>query len=383
MKREKGLTILLILGAVLALTKCQPDQKIVEDQSNTTPYNLVVPNGFPQPMIPADNLTTVEGVKLGRFLFYEKKLSGDQTQSCGSCHMQEVSFGDIKAKSIGIAGLETDRHAMVLFNLAWQEFFFWDGRTKTLEEQALEPVTNPIEMNADWPTVLARLEATPMYPPLFEAAFGDKNITKERVGKAIAQFERTIVSANSEYDRVKRETASGGLPSTNPFSDPLVEEGYQLFRSEDGDCFHCHGEVETSYLLGAFGKDATFRNNGLKADWVDEKGRFEVTGAPEDIGKMKVPTLRNTVISFGDGSSVALSAPFMHDGSIPTLDSLIEFYNFGGHKTATSNTDPNMKAAGIGRNWSPREKAALKAFLGSLTDFTFLEDTNFSDPFLN
>ncbi len=374
MKKRKGLVALLLITFVLILSKCQPEPKIVEHYANTTPYDFFVPKGFLPPNIPADNLTTVEGVRLGRFLFYEKKLSGDQTQSCGSCHMQDVSFGDMKAKSVGIAGLETKRHAMVLFNLAWEEFFFWDGRAKSLEEQALEPVTNPFEMNADWPTVLARLEATPMYPPLFKAAFGDKNITKERVAKAIAQFERTIVSYNSKYDSIKRMP-----PSPLPFEDPLIERGYKMFMSPEGDCFHCHGEG--GYLLKAMGEEASFRNNGLKPDWIDEKGRFEVTGAPWDIGKMKVPSVRNTAFFFGDGSSVALSAPFMHDGSIPTLDSLIEFYNMGGFDTENSNTDVDMEAKGKGRDWEQDQKDALKAFLGSLTDYKFLTDTAYRDPF--
>ncbi len=357
------------------MSQCQPDQKITENISTKqigTPYALEVPYGFPQPNIPADNPLTVEGVKLGRFLFFEKKLSGDLTQSCGSCHLQENSFSDPLAKSKGIAGLETKRHAMVLFNLAWQEFFFWDGRVKSLEEQALEPVTNPIELNADWPTVLSRLRDTPMYASLFTNAFGDDEITKERVAKAIAQFERTIVSANSHYDSIKRMTApSPGSVSFNQFQDPLIQEGYTMFTTEVGDCFHCHGEIETSYLLGAFGKDNTFKNNGLKAEWTDEKGRAEIVPGQQNVGLMKVPTVRN----------MEFSPPYMHDGSIPDLDSLVEFYNFGGHKTPTSNVDPNMKAAGVGRNWSPRQKDALKAFLKSLTDFTFLSDTAYSDPF--
>lgn len=359
---------------VLALSRCQPDQTIVEVHTNpqATPYTLEVPKGFPTPNIPANNPMTEEGIKLGRFLFYEKKLSGDLTQSCGSCHFQDNAMSDFDAKSTGIDGLQTKRHAMVIFNLAWQEFFFWDGRRATLEEQALDPVTDPVELNADWPTVISRLEATPMYPPLFEDAFGDDNITKERVGRAIAQFERTIVSYNSRYDSIKRMTApSGGSVSFNPFSDPLIEQGYQMFTSEVGDCFHCHGEIETSYLLGAFGKDNTFKNNGLKPEWTSERGRAEVVPGDENVGLMKVPTVRNA----------AFSGPYMHDGSIPTLDSLIEFYNFGGHNTPESNIDPNMKAAGIGRNWSQQQKDALKAFLRSLTDVVFLTDTSYSDPF--
>lgn len=384
MHQKKAILLVILLGGVLALSQCQPDRKVTEGvnvSSFTTPFPFQNPKGFPQPNIPADNPTTVEGVKLGRYLFYEKKLSANGLNSCGSCHFQTFAFSDVTAKS-NIIGFDTDRNAMPLFNLAWQEFFFWDGRKKSLEEQAAEPVTNPIELNNDWNTVITRLEATPLYPPLFKAAFGDTEINKDRVTKAIAQFERTLISANSHYDSIKRMTAPSGLPSTNPFPDPLVEEGYQIFSTEVGDCFHCHGEVETSYLLGAFGKDATFKNNGLNERWINEIGRMRITGDSADLGKMKVPSLRNSVIYLGTNSSVSLSAPYMHDGSIPEIDSLINFYNFGGFpRTKESNTDPNMKAGGIGRNWTPHQKDALKAFLGSMVDYKFLNDTSFSDPF--
>jgi cytochrome c peroxidase len=384
MKGNKWILLVVLLGGILALSRCQPDRKITEGlppSSFTTPFPFVNPKGFPQAVIPPDNPTTVEGVRLGRFLFYEKKLSGNGLNSCGSCHFQEYAFSDIEAKS-NIIGVETPRNAMPLFNLAWQEFFFWDGRSKTLEQQAAEPIVNPIELNNDWTTVISRLEATPMYAPLFEAAFGDAEINQDRITKAIAQFERTLISANSHYDSIKRMTAPSGIPSYTPFPDPLIEEGYQIFSSEVGDCFHCHGEIETSYLLGAFGKDATFKNNGLNAQWIGEIGRMGETGDSADLGKMKVPSLRNTVVYFGTGNTLSLSAPYMHDGSVADIDSLIEFYNFGGFpRTPESNTDPNMKARGVGRNWTPHQKDALKAFLGSLVDYKFLNDTSFSDPF--
>lgn len=353
----------LFIAFSIAFVQCKDDRSVVYPPEFVgTPYELEVPVGFPAPNIPADNPMSVEGIKLGRYLFFEKKLSGDLSMSCGSCHFQINSFSDFEKLSTGIDGFETSRHSMVLFNLAWQEFFFWDGRAQSLEEQALEPITNPVEFNTDWATVVARLEATELYPPMFKDAFGTPNITKEKVAKAIAQFERTIVSANSRFDSVIRIKTASFTASE--------QRGYDLFRNEDGDCFHCHGDVDTQFLLGSFGVNNQFKNNGLKEEWIGDLGRERVSGKGVDRGKMKVPTVRNA----------QFSAPFMHDGSIPNLDSLIEFYNFGGFKTGTSNTDPNMKAAGIGRNWSDQQKDDLKNFLKSLTDFQFLQDTSFSDP---
>lgn len=328
-----------------------------------TPYVLEVPQGFPQPFIPADNPMTEEGVKLGRHLFYDKKLSGDLTMSCGSCHMPEFAFSDPNPKSTGIAGLKTRRHSMALFNLAWQEVFFWDGRSGSLEEQSLHPIEDPVELNVSLATVVSRLESDPSYLDMFEAAFGDPDVNKDRIAKALAQFERSIVSANSKFDRVERLQSETFTPSE--------QRGLIIYNTEVGDCFHCHGQLETRFLMGSFGVDNTFLNNGLKADFSDDEGRKEVTGDPADLGEFKVPSTRNVQFSF----------PYMHDGSIPNLDSLIGFYNFGGHPGPGNNVDPNMKAAGQGRNWTPQQKQDLKAFLHSLTDYTFLEDTSYTSPF--
>lgn len=375
MKKLRLSILASIAVSVLLLSKCEKDKNNCSSCPPAivgTPYELEVPEGFPQPFIPADNPMTVEGVKLGRFLFYDKKLSADQTMSCGSCHMQSEAFGDqrTKVKSTGIRGRETRRHAMVLFNLAFQETFFWDGRSPSLEEQSLHPIVHPDELDNDLPTLIARLEADPMYPPMFEDAFGDDNINEDRIAKAIAQFERTIISASSEFDEVKRLQGSTALFEEDPTTPGSKNDGYTLFNNEFGDCFHCHGE-STRYLMGAFGRDNTFLNNGLKADFSEDKGRMEVTGLPSDLGKFKVPSVRNVEFSF----------PYMHDGSIPDLDSLIEFYNFGGHPGPENNIDPNMKAAGKGRNWSEKQKQDLIEFLRTMTDYKFLENPAYSDPF--
>lgn len=363
MKKLRKFSALLVLAcSVLLLSRCEPDEPTGsgEPEPIGTPFTLAVPQGFPNPNIPADNPMTEEGVELGRHLFYETALSGDNSMSCGSCHMQNRAFTDATPVSTGIDGIAGRRKAMPLFNLAFHENFFWDGRTLTLEEQAIEPIIDPIELNADLDTVIMRLQSNPIYPPMFKAAFGSEAVTEERIGKAIAQFERTMISANSKFDRVMR-IKNGETFTTKE------QIGHDIFFSETGDCFHCHGAAETKFLMGAFGRDLQFVNNGLKANYPDE-GRAEVTGKASDVGKFKVPSVRNVEFSF----------PYMHDGSIPNLDSLIGFYNFGGH--LHPNVDPNMKAAGTGRAWSNDQKEALAAFLRTLTDYEFLEDSAFADP---
>ncbi len=378
MSRPKIIISLSLILSVVLLSQCGKDPSECSScppSSIGTPYDLQIPEGFPQPFIPADNPLTEEGVELGRFLFYDKKLSANHSMSCGSCHMQSAAFGDElgKEKSTGIYGMETRRHAMVLFNLAFQDQFFWDGRVSSLEEQSIHPIKDTIEFANSVDSVIARLERDPMYPPLFSSAFGSPEITEERIAKAIAQFERIIISADSEYDQVKRLGGPNARFTEDPNSLGSKNGGYQIFNSEIGDCFHCHGEKETQYLLGAFGNDNFYLNNGLKAVWEDE-GRKEVTGNPGDLGKFKVPSLRNVEWSF----------PYMHDGSVPDLDSLIEFYNFGGHPAATGNNiDPNMKAAGVGRKWSQQQKDDLEAFLKTLTDYNFLQNPEYEDPFAN
>lgn len=354
-------TVFALSILLFAAIGCKKDQVVVVEPTglDTTGIVFRTPDNFVAPIIPADNQLTKEGVKLGRHLFYDKRLSGDNTQSCASCHFQESNFSDPKQFSIGIDGSIGDRNAMVIMNLAWQDLFFWDGRSSSLEAQALEPVINPIEMKATWPDVIAKLEADPFYVEMFEAAFGPNSITKENAAKAIAQFERMMVSSNSKFDRY--------LKGEYQFT---TEEkvGYDMFNSEDGDCFHCHGDFTTGNLFGAYGPDNQMKNNGLDSVLTPNTGYEVVTGNPADRAKFKIPMLRNVEYSF----------PYMHDGRFATLYDVIEHYNMGGYVTPT--TDPDMKKAGIGRNWSEYQKGALIAFLKTLSDEHFLTDTAFADP---
>jgi cytochrome c peroxidase len=375
----KKFTLPVILGIIIivaGLSRCKPEPDPEPPVFRATPYNWVTPQGFPQPTFPADNPMTVEGVDLGHHLFFDKRLSLDNTVSCASCHNQAFFFSDPNPLSKGVGGLEGRRSAMVLFNLAWQEFFFWDGRTKTLEEQSLHPIIDPVEMANTLPEVVKRLKADTAYPAMFKAAFGDTEINPDRIAKALAQFERTIVSANSKFDKVVRLKMEQFTAEE--------QRGFDMFSSDfaangarGGDCFHCHGAVETGFLLGAFGVDNQFKNNGLKPDFTTDKGRMEVTNLPQDEGKFKIPSVRNMEWSF----------PYMHDGSIGAgtgvdqVMELIEFYNSGIHENSP-NIDPNMtKNGGADKKWTQSQKDDLKAFLLTLTDYELQNDPAFENPF--
>ncbi len=344
------------------LVACQPDrfeEAPVGGLPDVTYIDFPTPGNFPEPNLPADNPLTEEGVRLGRHLFYEPRLSDDNTLACAGCHFQDQGFSDFSATSTGIDGIAGTKNAMALFNLAWQDFFFWDGRSGSLEAQAVLPVVDPIEMHSTWPRALDKLKQDSLYQHLFTEAFGPNSITQDNATKAIAQFERMLISAESKFDRWQR----GEYTFT-----PEEAFGYDIFNSEQGDCFHCHGDVNTGNLFGAFGT-LQFTNNGLDSVLVPGSGREAVTGDSLDRGKFKIPSLRNVEFSF----------PYMHDGRFQNLFEVIEFYNTGGNVTYT--TDPNMKEAGQGQNWSQAQKDALIAFMKTLSDPDFLTDTAFSDPF--
>jgi cytochrome c peroxidase len=302
---------------------------------------------------PANNPLTVEGVALGRKLFYDKNLSGDNTMSCASCHLQGVGFSDSAQFSTGIAGDMGGRQAMAVINLAWDDKLFWDGRAASLEDQAFLPVVNNVELNTTWPEVEEKLRADEGYADLFEAAFASRDIDSVKVVQAIAQFERTLVSFNSRYDRF----FFGG---EQILSDAELA-GFDLFMG-DAECVHCHA--------GPLMSDPTFRNNGLDMVHAD-LGLADVTGDPADNGKFKVTTLRN----------IGATAPYMHDGRFATLAEVIEHYN-SGVLSDSPNIDPEMEHFTLdgGLNLTDEQKANLVAFLHTLTDEAFLTNSAFSDP---
>lgn len=344
----------LVFISMLLLVSCRDPKPVkpTEEPYTPTPVVLEVPYLFPKMDIPVDNPLTQEGIFLGRKLFYEPLLSGDGTQSCASCHVQNTAFTDPEKFSTGIDGLLGTRNAMPLINVGWMNMLFWDGRASGLEDQAIFPVEDPLEMHADWKNVVEKLKNHSDYPELFRKAFKTSGVTKERVTKALAQFERTLISKNSKTDDVA--VIGGGV-----FYTDLEQEGFDLFNSERGDCFHCHS--------GILFTDNLFHNNGLDENHDADKGLFRVTNNVADIGKFKTPTLRN----------VAFTAPYMHDGRFETLDEVLQFYGEG--VKVSSTLDPLMSHQG-GINMTSHEQKAIKAYLLTLSDTTFLNNPDFSDP---
>ena len=315
------------------------------------PYHVALPAWVDKMPIPADNPLTVEGIALGRKLFYEKRLSGNNSLSCAGCHSQAHGFSDSSRYSVGIDGLRGNRQAMSVFNLAWDNAFFWDGRSATLEKQAHDPVVNPIEMNAKWPDVIRKLQNDPHYPALFKRAFGTSIIDSQLVTKAIAQFERSIVSFKSRYDRYVYGNDTTAFNASE-------KRGQLIF--ENSSCFHCHAD----FLL----TDNSFRNNGLPFDPSDP-GLGAVTGKAEDMGKFKVTTLRN----------IAYTAPYMHDGRFKTLEEVVEHYN-SGISFGVPNLDPFLITATSGMGLSAQQKADLVAFLKTMTDESLLTNPAYAKP---
>jgi cytochrome c peroxidase len=360
--------IFLLMLSACCIWSCDPDVEgptPVETTDEPSPYPFQSPPFFPPMDIPADNPLTYEGIALGRHLFWETKLSGDNTQSCGSCHMPEHSFSDNNQFSVGITGALGNRQSMALVNLGWAYNYFWDGRAVTLEDQVIQPVENPIEMNETWVNALQELQADPLYPPLFEAAFGSTAITQDRAAKALASFLRTMVSADSKFDRERQ-----GLYTFTADE----EAGFNLFLDEGGinpntgesyggaDCFHCHSHA--GMQMG----DYLFHNNGLNAHFQNDAGLAAITGNPLDSGKFKTPTLRN----------IELTGPYMHDGRFATLEQVVAHYNSGGVTSAT--IDPMMEAANEGLFLNAIQEQQLIAFLKCLTDTSFIHNPAFSNP---
>lgn len=341
--------IFIVICAVTALVACQ--HEIEEVTFHTTPYALNIPAGWSAFDIPENNPMTQEGVALGRKLFYDPILSGNNTQSCASCHQLQYAFSDTSALSVGIDGLVGTRNAMPLINLGWQRKFFWDGGAADMESQVLGPVQNPVEMHEDWTNAIHELNDDPAYRSLFFQAFETNEITVPLVIRAIAQFERTMISGNAKYDQYTRNELS---------LSPLEMEGLAVFTDPlKGDCNHCHS-------LGTTFSDFEFRNTGLDSIPVDA-GRYLITLNESDRGKFKTPSLRN----------VELTAPYMHDGRFQTLMQCITHYNTGFHYS--SNLDVNLLTAQKGR-MSNQDMIALEAFLKTLTDWDFIVNPAFDDP---
>lgn len=303
-------------------------------------FEVAVPAGFPPLPVPADNALTPERISLGKRLFYDKQLSRTREVSCGSCHLADNAFADPRRFSEGVHGRLGTRNAPSIVNLAYGTSFFWDGGAPTLEQQVIGPIINPLEMDMKMGDVIARLEKDPTYVDAFDSAY-DTPPTPGSLTKAIASFMRTIVSGDSRYDRYQNGDHAA-------LSEPEVR-GMNIALGERGECFHCHVGFDLT--------NHSFRNDNLYAVYEDI-GRARVTELASDVGKFKVPTLRN----------VALTAPYMHDGSLPTLEDVVEHYSTGG--VSNPNSDPTIQPL----NLTEEEKSDLVAFLRALTDEALVAD---------
>jgi cytochrome c peroxidase len=346
-------SILYFLVPIFILAGCEADP--VDNDPDTTPLTLTIPKGLPPLDIPADNPMTVEGVALGRRLFYEGLLSKDNRMSCGTCHLQENGFAEPRQTSQGVEmGAIGTRNAMALINLGWvRSGLFWDGRAATLEGLVLEPIRNPIEMNSSWDEVESKLNAHAEYPALFKGAYNVDYIDSLTVAKAISQFLRTLISGNSRFD--------AWYNRQEMMLTPQELRGFALFTTEEADCFHCHS-------LGGLITDNNFHNNGLDTEYSD-MGRFNVSGNPMDRARFRTPTLRN----------IEMTAPYMHDGRFFTLEEVVEHYS--DHVKVSPTISPLMELVGNnGAQLTQQEKEDLVAFLRTFTDQEFMTNPAFSDP---
>jgi cytochrome c peroxidase len=364
MNISRLLWLVVLFNGALFLNACnnddEPKDVVMLDE---TPYVLEY-GAMPAPVLPADNPLTIQKVKLGRMLFYEKMMSRDGSQACAGCHRQPDGFSDTSRFSIGVEQMPGKRQAMPVFNMAWHSNeFFWDGRAHLLRDQSLKPIQDPLEMNETLPNVVAKLSNSQMYRDQFIRAFGSEEINPEKMSLAMEQFMLTIVSNQSKYDQYLAGQVQ--LTASEERGRILFSAEYNPFFPElsGADCAHCHG--------GANFENDQYMNNGIdaEADIVDI-GRQAVTQNPGDRGKFKVPSLRN----------VAVTAPYMHDGRFKTLEEVIDHYNADIRESST--VDPallNTKQTGL--LLTPQDKEDLINFLKTLTDDVFLANEEYKSPF--
>lgn len=356
------IAIAVIISTFLYVS-CKKEEESTGNFHLTTPYVLEYGN-LPTPTIPADNPLTEEGVKLGRFLFYDKQLSSDGSIACGSCHVAEDGFSDTRRFSIGVLGLPGGRQAMSTVNMLWNSNqFFWDGRANLLRDQSLLPIQDSLEMHETLPNVVAKLENSTLYKNMFHKAFGSNEITEENISKALEQFMNSIVSFNSKFDKSLRGEAVL-TPSEQRGKNLFFTEYNAFFPLASGaDCVHCHS--------GTNFENDLYMNNGLDsdADMMDD-GRMKATGDPLDKGKFKVPTLRNIELTF----------PYMHDGRFNTLEEVVDHYNSG--MVSSSTLDPSQSSPVLtGLFLDSTDKVDLVNFLKTLTDYEVISNPAYQSPF--
>jgi len=314
--------------------------------ANLVPSDYPVPEGFPPLLVPPDNPITEQKIALGRLLFYDPQLSRDGDLACSSCHQQSHAFSDTVAVSRGSQSETGLRNAPALVNIGYSTSWFWDGRARSLEEQILAAMTSPIEMASDTTEIAARLNQSLYYRDAFARAFGRAPSVQDAL-RALATFCRILISGDSRYDRFRRGDSTA--------LSPAERRGMQLFFSARTQCAECHSGINFT--------DFSFHSIGIHSHYYD-RGRYFVTHDERDIGKFKTPTLRN----------IALTAPYMNDGTLATLDRVLEHYATGGKPFI--NKDPRIRPLGL----TSQELSDLRAFLHALTDSTFITNPLFAKP---
>lgn len=318
------------------LFSCKKNEDPVQEISEGNKIiALPVPKGFLYPEVPVDNQPTKNRIELGKMLFFDPILSRDSSISCSTCHLQDKFFADNLKVSIGIEGRKGTRNAPSLINVAYQPTLFWDGGNPTLEQQVIAPIDNHDEFDFDVNAIVEKLKKHSTYPLLFHAAYNQEP-SVFALTRAIACFERTLIGGTSRYDDYIQNENKSALTESEI-------RGMNLFFSEEGECFHCH--------QGALFTDFSFRNNGLYTQYADS-GRSRITQELSDIGKFKVPSLRN----------IEMTAPYMHDGSLNSLEEVVEHYSSGGVK------HPNKSPIIQPLKLNAEQKEDLIHFLKSLTD---------------
>lgn len=325
---------------------CKPDpsfdvQKVMEEDISFT-----VPKGWPAPFYNfQNNALTNEGFYLGRKLFYDTRLSRDNSTSCGSCHQAFAAFAHAEHDlSHGVDGLIGVRNSPPIFNMNWHTSFFWDGGVNHLESQPINPIQNPVEMDETLPSIIAKISGDAQYKQMFTAAFGDETINSQRIFKAMAQFMGAMVSDNSNYDQYTRGEATLTASEQN---------GLAVYNT---NCAACH----TAPLFTNF----AYINNGLKPNDFNDSGRAVITNVAQDLYKFKVPSLRN----------LQYTAPYMHDGRIKSLEQVLNHYATGIHQSPT--LDPLLQN---GIQLTAQQRTDLLAFLNTLNDESFTKDKRFHE----
>jgi len=356
----------------LALLDASVTSELGDTGTPDAGFSWRLPKGFPPPPTPADNPMTLEKIEAGRHVFYDKRLSDNQTFSCASCHKQELAFAEPLPVSKGSTGEVNTRGAMSLTNVAYSPTLTWANPLQTaLEHQATVPIFGraPVELGMLSPQALEqRFRGVPRYVELFGAAFPNdpEPITMDNVAKALASFERSLISGNSPHDRWQAGDKAAVSDS--------AKRGYELFNSEKLECFHCHTGFnftdhvtwdKQAFVAAPYHNTGLYDIDGLGNYPAPNRGVYEQTKKERDMGLFKAPTLRN----------VALTAPYMHDGSIATLSEVLDHYAAGGRKRSRR-TDPLL----VGFELSDQERSDVLTFLESLTDQEFIHNPSFSDP---